>query len=153
MYVVYAGDGPLRSELEDLAAELGMAERVRFLGFENQSGLPAVYRAADVLVLPSAYEPFGLVVNEAFATGIPAIVSAACGSAGDLVREGSTGFVVEVGEVDDLADRLHRLAADPELRAAMGERAQARLKDWGPAQNASAFADACLALAVRARVN
>ncbi|MHB8589533.1 MAG: glycosyltransferase family 4 protein [Candidatus Dormibacteraceae bacterium] len=153
MYVVYAGDGPLRGELGDLARELGIEERVRFLGFENQTRLPAIYRAADVLVLPSAYEPFGLVVNEAFATGTPAIVSAACGSAGDLVHEGSTGFVVEAGKVDDLADRLHRLAADPALRAAMGERAQARVKEWGPAQNASAFADACLALATRARVN
>lgn len=152
-YVVYAGDGPMRGELEELARKLGVVDRVRFLGFMNQSSLPAVYRAADVLVLPSAYEPFGLVVNEAFATGTPAVVSAACGSAGDLVRDGVTGFVVGVGKVDGLADRLRRLANDPGLRSAMGERAQARIKEWGPPQNASAFADACLALAARAKVS
>ncbi len=153
MYVVYAGDGSSRRDLEHLAGQLGMEERVRFLGFANQSELPAIYRAADVLVLPSAYEPFGLVVNEAFAAGVPAIVTAACGSAGDLVREGSTGFVVEVGDVDGLADRLGLLATDPILRAGMAQHARARVKEWGPIQNASAFADACLTLATRARIN
>jgi glycosyltransferase involved in cell wall biosynthesis len=153
VHVVYAGDGPLRGELQRLARTQGVEDRVHFLGFVNQSSLPAVYRAADVLVLPSAFEPFGLVVNEAFACGTPAIVSAACGSAGDLVRDGTTGFVVEVGKAEDIADRLHRLVADPLLRAAMSERAQERVGEWGPAENARAFAEACLALATRARVS
>jgi glycosyltransferase involved in cell wall biosynthesis len=153
MYVVFAGDGPLRGEMKQLAGELGIEHRVRFLGFANQSELPAIYRAADVLVLPSSYEAFGLVVNEAFAAGITAIVSAECGSAGDLVRDGSTGFVVGVGAIEEMADRLQRLADDPALRASMGEQARKRLTEWGPAQNADAFALACMALATRARVN
>src|ERR1700730_17897285 len=143
VYVVYAGDGVLRSELEDAAATLGMTDRVLFLGFVNQTELPAVYRAADVLVLPSAYEAFGLVVNEAFACGVPAIVSSACGSAGDLVRDGLTGYVVGAGDVESLKSRLRTLAADPALRKAMSERATARLEDWGPKQHAEAFAAAC----------
>ena len=81
-FVVYAGDGELREQLAERARRLGLADRVRFLGFVNQSALPATYRAADVLVLPSEFEPFGLVVNEAFASGTPAIVSTACGAVG-----------------------------------------------------------------------
>jgi len=109
-----------------------------------------MYRGADVLVLPSSYEAFGLVVNEAFAAGIPAIVSAACGSAGDLVRDGITGYVVAVGDVDILADRLELLSADPALWATMAEHARARVGEWGPTQNAIAFADMCATLATRA---
>src|SRR4029453_17946394 len=91
-WVVFAGDGAPRSHLTELAESLGISERVRFLGFVNQTELPAVYRAADVLVLPSAFEPFGLVVNEAFASGTPAIVSDACGCVDDLIVDGETGF-------------------------------------------------------------
>lgn len=148
VHVVYAGDGILRSELEHSAATLGMTDRVRFLGFVNQSELPAVYRAADVLVLPSAYEPFGLVVNEAFACGVPAIVSSACGCAGDLVRDGLTGYVVRAGDVETITSRLRTLAADPATRRAMGEHAATRLEDWGPKQHAEAFTEACVAFAM-----
>src|SRR5207245_7599939 len=123
--------------------------RVRFLGFVNQRQLPSVYAAADFLVLPSEYEPFGVVVNEAFSCGLPAIVSEACGSAGDLVRNGETGYVVPVGVVDVLAERLGTLAADAELRAEMAQRARAQIAEWGPQQNAEAFARACLVLAAR----
>ena len=70
-YLVFAGDGALKSGLEKRAAELKIADRVRFLGFQNQSQLPSVYRASDLLVLPSHYEPFGLVVNEAMICGLP----------------------------------------------------------------------------------
>jgi glycosyltransferase involved in cell wall biosynthesis len=153
VYVVYAGGGPLRAQLEHTATALGLMERVRFIGFINQTELPAVYRAADLLVLPSAQESFGLVVNEAFACGVPAIVSSACGSAGDLVRDGITGYVVEVADVQALASRVSTLAGQPALRKAMGERARARLNDWGPKQNAEAFAQACLTLAARSRTD
>lgn len=90
LHLVYAGTGPLEPELRRTAQAAGVAERVTFLGFLNQTQLPAVYASADVLVLPSAHEPFGLVVNEAFACGTPAVVSRACGAAGDLVRDGET---------------------------------------------------------------
>ena len=75
LHVVLAGSGPLRPELEALAAQKDLSGRVHFLGFVNQSQLPAIYAAADFLVLPSEYEPFGVVVNEAFASGRTAIVS------------------------------------------------------------------------------
>lgn len=149
VHVVYAGDGSLRSALEALARNLGVAHRVRFLGFVNQRGLPEVYAAADFLILPSEHEPFGVVVNEAFACGLPVIVSEACGAAGDLVRDGETGFVVPVGDTRTFADRMRVLASDHELRRTMGEKARARIAEWGPEQNAEAFARACLKLARR----
>jgi glycosyltransferase involved in cell wall biosynthesis len=147
-HVVFAGEGMLRGALERRARQLGLHHRTRFLGFVNQRALPETYAAADVLVLPSEYEAFGVVVNEAFACGRPAVVSDACGSVGDLVRDGDTGFVVRVGDVRALADRLRSLLDDG-LRARLGEAARARIAEWGPHQNAAAFADACLALAGR----
>ncbi len=146
LYMVFAGEGPLRRELEVRVRKLRVTDRVRFLGFVNQNDLPRVYVAADWLVLPSESEPFGLIVNEAFACGRPAIVSEACGAVGDLVVDGVTGFVVPVGDTVALTHRLRTLAFDPELRQAMGEKARARIVEWGPEQNAKAFAEACIAL-------
>jgi glycosyltransferase involved in cell wall biosynthesis len=72
-------DGPLRAELESEASTLGIDSRVRFVGFVKQSRLPALYTAADVMVLPSEYEPFGVVVNEAMCCGCPVISSDSVG--------------------------------------------------------------------------
>lgn len=147
--VVLAGDGPLRPELEARARDLGCADRVRFLGFVNQEALPGVYAAADVLVLPSEDEPFGLVVNEAFACGLPAVVTDACGAAGDLVSDGETGFVVPVGDVPALRSRLDLLARDGTVRDELGRKARARIAEWGPDQNVEAVVEACQQLAGR----
>ncbi len=146
LYVVMIGDGVLRSSLEESARRYDLADRVLFLGFTNQAALPEVYAALDVLVLPSECEPFGLVVKEAFAVGRPAVVTRACGAAGDLVQDGVTGHVVDVGDTEALADRLRILARKPSLLEAMGKNAQARIAEWGPDQNAEAFVHACLSL-------
>jgi len=93
LHIVLAGSGALPPKLEALAAQKELSSRVHLLGFVNQSQLPAVYVASDFLVLPSEYEPFGVVVNEAFTSGRSAIVSNACGAAGDLVLK-TNGFCV-----------------------------------------------------------
>jgi glycosyltransferase involved in cell wall biosynthesis len=147
---VFAGDGSLRAELEAEADRLGVRDRCRFLGFVNQTELPAVYATADVLVLPSAHEPFGLVVNEAFACGTPAIVSDACGAAGDLVREGVTGFVIGVGDVNALGDCLQGLDGGRRHLQQLAAAARARVDEWGPPQNMEAFVKACLSLRAQA---
>jgi glycosyltransferase involved in cell wall biosynthesis len=104
----------LEKDLRQLAAREHL--RVDFAGFKNQTELPAFYAAADVLVLPSdGGETWGLVVNEAMACGLPAIVSDAVGCAPDLIQEGKTGFTFPLGSESELAARLMALA---ELKAA-----------------------------------
>jgi glycosyltransferase involved in cell wall biosynthesis len=143
LWGVFVGEGSLRAKLTARSGELGVSERVRFVGFLNQSGLPEAYTTADFLVLPSQHEPFGLVVNEAFSCQRPAVVTEACGAVGDLVQDGETGFVVPVADVGTLAMRLRQLATDADLRISLGRRARDRMSQWGPAQNVAAFAGAC----------
>jgi glycosyltransferase involved in cell wall biosynthesis len=104
------GDGPRRSELS--AWVDAHQAPITFSGFLNQTQIPRAYAAADVLVLSSTSETWGLVANEAMASGCPAAVSDGVGCAGDLVRHGETGIVTPVGGVDALASELVRLASD-----------------------------------------
>ena len=129
-FLVFAGDGPLRCGLESEAQSLGVADRVRFLGFVNQSGLPETYSAADVLVLPSEYEPFGLVVNEAMLCGCCPIVSDRVGARFDLVKDGDTGFVFQAGDVDGLAQILNKLISDRGQLKRMKETARVQIGSW-----------------------
>jgi glycosyltransferase involved in cell wall biosynthesis len=129
-YLVFAGDGILNESLRAEAAALGVSEKVRFLGFVNQSALPGVYAASDVLVLPSEFEPWGLVVNEAMVCGVPAIVSDQVGAGADLVIRGETGEVYPMGDVNALAEILSRLLRDPEELSRKGQAARARMESW-----------------------
>lgn len=115
IHVLFVGDGPQRTEFEESIRR--SRDRIHFAGFRNQSEVPAFYSAANALVLPSdGAETWGLVVNEAFACGIPALVSAACGCAPDLIEEGLTGFSYPVGDVGALADRMLALKRLVEMR-------------------------------------
>ncbi len=105
---VFVGSGELEQELRELAARENL--RVHFAGFNNQSELPAIYASADVLVLPSESETWGLVLNEAMACGLPAIVSDAVGCVPDLIEEGKTGFTYRTGDHVELAGRLAQIA-------------------------------------------
>jgi glycosyltransferase involved in cell wall biosynthesis len=123
LHLLVVGDGGERARLERAARERALP--VGWAGFLNQSEIPAAYAAADALVLPSRSETWGLVVNEAMACGLPAIVSDAAGCAPDLVRDGETGFTFPCGDAPALAARLAALAAEPGAARAMGERARA----------------------------
>jgi glycosyltransferase involved in cell wall biosynthesis len=104
------GSGPLQPELEALCRQLDAP--VRFAGFRNQSELPQYFAAADALVLPSdARETWGLVVNEAMACGLPAIVSDGCGCAADLIESGKTGITFSVGDDAALTAAIETLNA------------------------------------------
>lgn len=141
-HLVCAGDGPLRRELESQAASLGVADRVHFLGFLNQSQLPAVYRASDVLVLASSYETFGLVVNEAMLCRCPAIVSDRVGASDDLVLPGRTGHTFPWGDVNTLAALLRELLPDGERLRRMGEAARNRMETWSPRESIEGIVEA-----------
>jgi glycosyltransferase involved in cell wall biosynthesis len=117
------GDGPERPRLEALA-RAEAPDRVVWHGFVNQSGLPALLSAADVFVLASDDEPWGLAVNEAMACGLPVVCSDRVGCAPDLVRDGTTGYSYPVGDVQALAERLRRLQGQPDQARRLGEAAR-----------------------------
>ncbi|HEU4686732.1 MAG TPA: glycosyltransferase [Vicinamibacterales bacterium] len=126
---VVVGDGPLRTSLESLARDLGVAERVRFLGEVNSDELLARYRACDIFVLPSVtrQETFGMVQLEAMLFGRP-VVSTALGTGVSWVNQHErTGLVVKPGDVGELRQALTRLLGDPDLRQRLGAAAQARV--------------------------
>jgi glycosyltransferase involved in cell wall biosynthesis len=131
-YLVFAGAGPLGPQLEARARQLGVLDRVRLLGFVNQTALPGTYAGCDLLVLPSRHEPFGLVVNEAMVCGRPVAVSDSVGAGRDLVREGQTGFVFPTGDVDALAAILRQILPDRERMLRMGNAARDRMEAWSP---------------------
>lgn len=140
-YLLFIGDGELREPLERRAAGLGW-NSIRFLGFKNQSALPAYYDLCNVFVLPSDAEPWGLVVNEVMNTRRAPIVTDQVGCAPDLIEDGVTGFVVPVGDVDVLADRLRRMTGDVQLMEKMGQAAYERVSRWGFEQDVRGVLDA-----------
>ena len=140
--LVFAGEGPLRSQLESEAATLGIASRVRFLGFVNQSQLPAVYTSADLMVLPSEYEPFAVVVNEAMCCGCPVAASDHVGAARDLVAPVRQEFVFPCGDITPLAAVLKDAVADRSRLASLGRAAAAHIKTWSPERNIAATFEA-----------
>lgn len=141
-YLVYAGDGATRGQLENEAAKLHIQERVRFLGFVNQSALPSVYCSSDVMVLPSEYEPFGVVVNEAMLCGCPVIASDHVGARFDLVREGETGFVFPMGDISALSTVLRDAFRSSGALKQMGDAARKRMSQWTPEMNIEATMEA-----------
>lgn len=128
-YLVIVGDGEERENLQSRCQALGL-EGVRFAGFQNQSVLPRYFRLADVFVLPSRHEPWGLIVNEAMAAGCPVIVSTDVGCGPDLITDGVEGYIYPVGDISALTHALGRVLASPEIAAAMGEAARRRIATW-----------------------
>ncbi len=118
------GDGPDRDHVEQRAHGLGIVRHCLFLGY--QEDVAPLYQAFDAVILPSVNEGTPVSVIEALAAGRP-VVATAVGGVPDVVREGVDGFLVEPGDLDGLAERLERLAADPELRARMGAAGRARV--------------------------
>src|ERR1700741_320392 len=115
--LVFAGEGPLRPQLESEAQELGVAPSVRFLGFTNQTQLPAVYSASDLFVLPSEYDPCPVVVCEAMLCGLPVLLSSEIRGRFDVVRPGVTGDIFHCGQVEELAVSLKRILSNRQLLA------------------------------------
>lgn len=111
-YLWIAGSGPLEAELKALAVQLGVAERVRFLGWRSDAS--ALYRAADACLFPSRFEPLGNVVIQAWAHGLP-IVAAASQGPSALITSEMDGMLVPVDDEEALAKAAKRLIAEPGL--------------------------------------
>jgi glycosyltransferase involved in cell wall biosynthesis len=116
-----AGRGPLEAELRRQAQELGLADAVDFLGFVQD--VESVYARARVFVLPSQREGLSIAMTEAMASGVPVVVTD-IGEARDVVADGVSGFIFDVGDVAGLARHISRLLADRALWASMSEAAR-----------------------------
>jgi len=136
--LIFAGEGPLRAELETEARNLGMDQRTTFLGFVNQSRLPALYKLVDLMILPSIYEPFAVVVNEAMCCGCPVMTSDQVGAARDLVLPVAPALVFPAGNVDALAAKLDSVARDRRRLQQLREAALAHIRTWSPERNIEA---------------
>jgi glycosyltransferase involved in cell wall biosynthesis len=126
--LLVVGEGPERASLERLAGELGVRATFATLPWES---VVEAYAAADVFALLSRHEPWGVVVNEAAACGLPLVLSDRVGAAGDLLRDGENGMLVPPDDVDAAADALRRLAGDPELRRSKGARSRELVAGFG----------------------
>jgi glycosyltransferase involved in cell wall biosynthesis len=126
LHLLVVGSGELEPACREMVRRCALP--VSFSGFLNQGEIPAAYAACDALVLPSDRgETWGLVVNEAMACGLPAIVSDQVGCAEDLVEPNQTGAVFPCRDVEGLARALGAMAADPAGAARMGRAAQERV--------------------------
>ena len=140
--LLLAGDGPLKEELQVEAARLGISDRVRFPGFVNQTQLPALYTGADVMVLPSQYDAFGVVVNEALLCGCPVIVSNNVGAGRDLIAPVDPSFIYQCGDVDALSTLLRRVLSDRSSLAKFQIASRERMKTWSPREYVAATVEA-----------
>jgi glycosyltransferase involved in cell wall biosynthesis len=131
-----AGAGPLEPDLRRLAAELGLAERVRFPGWADPT---AVLAGVDAVVLPSRNEGLPLVLLEAMQAGFP-VLATRVGSIAEAVEDGVSGLLVEPDDETALADQLRRLAAEPALRSRLGAAARGRARrSFSPEAMATAY--------------
>lgn len=124
-YLWIAGVGPLEAKLKGMAEALGVASRVRFLGWRTDAS--ALYRTADVCVFPSRYEPLGNVVIQSWAHGLPVVAAESQGPKALIQHEGD-GLLVAVDDADALATAVRRLLAEPMLRARLAAAGGARVE-------------------------
>lgn len=125
-----AGVGPAEAELRELAAALGIADRVEFLGWVEPAALAALYTASDVLLHPARYEPYGVTVVEGLASGLVVIGSSATAAVQDRIRAGANGLVHRTDDARDLAAQIAAVRDDAPRRAALGRAARAEADAW-----------------------
>lgn len=151
--LVLLGDGGLREALEAQRAALGLDAHVLLPGFRQIDELPLFYGTAGAFVHASTTEQWGLVVNEAMASGLPVAVSSRCGCAEVLVEDGVTGLLFDPLDTAAMARTLTRLS-DAAFAGALAEAARARVGEWGPERFGRGMADAAgAALARPSRAN
>lgn len=126
-YLLIAGNGTCE---EGLKKEFENYKNIHFLPFQNQSLMPVLYAMADVFVLPSLSETWGLSINEAMASGKPVLVSDTCGAAIDLVQNGVNGFIFRSRDEKDLLDKMRKLLEQENDRQKMGNASLEIIKEW-----------------------
>ena len=130
--LILLGDGTEQAALRQQVATLGLTEQVIFLPGRPWFRVPEVLALSNVLVLPSRSEPWGLVVNEAMACGLPVIVSDRCGCAADLVQDGYNGFVINPDDPASLTHRLVQFMDNSVNTEQLGKAAQQTIARYSP---------------------
>jgi glycosyltransferase involved in cell wall biosynthesis len=148
--LLVVGDGDQADELRR-RAQVVAPGGVVFAGFRQRPELPSILAASDVLMFPTLGDPYGLVVDEAMAAGLPVISTTAAGEIAARVYEGETGHLVPPGRPELMAERMVALARDGEARARMGARGAELMVDRTPQLWAERFEAAALAIVGRAR--
>ena len=141
--LVFAGSGKASAELVRRAGLISPG-RIQFSGFVHREQLASYYALAEAFVFPSHTDPWGLVVNEAMACGLPVIASDAAGCTADLVEDNWNGRVVRRGDVAQLASAMEELGRDSTLRARMGNHSRERILRYSPEACADGIARAAL---------
>ena len=127
--LVIVGEGPLRRSLENLSGKLKLSN-VYFAGFVQPKDLVKYYSCADIFVLPSSYEPWGVVVLEAMSCGLPVVVSDKVGCARDLVYPNRNGFIFSAKNIPGLSSAITKLCQDPQLRREMASYSREIALKW-----------------------
>lgn len=140
-HLIFVGSGKLEEELKRQASA-----RVHFIDFQNQSLMPVVYHLGDIFILPSQRnEPWGLVVNEAMACGLPVLVSDKCGCAVDLVVEGKNGYIFPSRNKDELCIKIQRMLDKNKLKS-MGAASRDLIQGWSIDALCSGIEESIIAL-------
>jgi len=129
-YLLIIGKGPMESEIMKFSSETGIIDRVILGGYIENHILPKYYSLSDVLVLPSLYESFGLVLCEAMASGLPVVASDRVGAAQDLIKDGFNGRIVPAEDVESLAEALYSILRNPRVMEKMGRNSLCIIKNW-----------------------
>jgi glycosyltransferase involved in cell wall biosynthesis len=129
--LVLLGDGEEEPALRTQVSSNSIPD-VTFAGFRQIEDLSLYYQRAGCFIHPALAEPWGLVVNEAMAAGLPVIVSTGVGCAPDLVEPGANGYVFDPASPTDLAANMAAISRDPDLRATMGRRSREIISSWKP---------------------
>ena len=137
--LVFVGDGASRQQLEEQAASISPGA-ILFAGFAQREQLAIYYGLAEVLILPTYADTWGLVVNEAMACGLPVILSHAAGCAPELVRESWNGLLVAPRDVASLTFAIRSLADQPDLSATMGANSAKHIAHYSPSEWSSGIA-------------
>jgi len=136
--LLLVGDGPEEAKLKEACAERGI-RNVVFAGFQQKPDLPRYYVLADVFVFPTLGDPYGLVVDEAMACGLPVISTSAAGEIRDRIEEGVNGYIVPPEDSAALAGAMRTLAEHPALRERMGAVSAQKIQGHTPEQWAEDF--------------
>jgi len=148
--LVFAGDGVSRDELARQAKQISPG-LVCFPGFAQREDLAGLYALAETLVLPTHSDPWGLVVNEAMACGLPIIVSSVAGCTADLVEDAWNGYIVPPRDLEKLRVAIASVLLQPELKRQMSARSLERIQNYSPEACADGLAAAAISVGTGAR--